>query len=444
MAPSAQDVVTLRDTLAMPVVTIGEPLLLTPNSNLDRPVRWAHIIGQDRPGHLLDGGELVLSTLPRLTEVRGDLSEALHGYLSDLDHVGAAALAVEVLPDRPRLLEALAEAAEYRSSLPNADQVVPIVLFRKVLRFQAITAELHRVLISRELEADAPIWDPFVSAATNLFDDLAAPGSLPPHEAEDRAVALGMPRDEQYLAAVLRLHSQPSDRQVSMLATLAREAAQSAQHPALVGAGAPGELCMLFATSALRRRQSQRTSKSDPEALIAPVVNGLHHSAAHRRSYEKVPRYTMGVHVHPTAVRDASTALHHAAGIARTALKLTAPRSAATPPSREATRRGYWTAEDLGLAGVLIHLAGNDNLSWFTEHHLPKLKERDLKKTRDLVRAAVAFGGNKANLARALEISRPTLYSRIAHVERLTGKPFHSENVTLLHAALLLVELSEE
>ncbi len=58
----------------------------------------------------------------------------------------------------------------------------------------------------------------------------------------------------------------------------------------------------------------------------------------------------------------------------------------------------------------------------------------------DLLRAFVEVGGNKTELAKKLHLSRPTLYSRLAALQRLLGVDLEdAESRTSLHVAMLIM-----
>jgi purine catabolism regulator len=58
----------------------------------------------------------------------------------------------------------------------------------------------------------------------------------------------------------------------------------------------------------------------------------------------------------------------------------------------------------------------------------------------DLLAAYLDEGGNKAALAKRLHLSRPTLYARLAAVERLLGVDLDdAESRTSLHVAMMVL-----
>lgn len=481
---------TVQDALELFALAAGRPRLLNASASLDRAVRWSHIIGQDHPGSMLRGGELVLSTLPRLDEGRENLEEVLRVYLRDLDAVDAAALAVEVLPDRPRLLSALHAVVQERETAEGVVRAMPVLLFERVVRFVEITEAVHRQLVSRQMgirQTDALERDPLLSATTNLFDDLAAPGGLPETEVSARAMALGMPAESRtgrgnapsvapQAFTALVFHAEGSSgtdsgaRPPMALAGLIRETAARMHAPTLVGSRAGDRLSVLVA-------------QADPARLCLAVRE----EAARRRSRELVPRYIVAAGQlagrDQVTLQESPLALAHAAEVAATASMVMErsttggsghPRPVAQPGARSAAHsaarspahsaaphelrselrsasppgvreRGYWRADDLGLKGLLVHLASHQqsrsSVEWFLDHHLAPLRGRDREEMRALVRAMSRTGGNKAGLARELGISRPTLYARIERLERSVGRPLEGETLTLLQTALLLEEL---
>lgn len=424
------DPLTLDEALRLEPISTGSPVLLTPSARVDRSIRWVHIIGQELPGNMLQGGELVLSTLPRMREDRTDLVAALHGYLTDLDGVGAAALAIEVLQDRPRLRSALNQVAAEREAVGDPE-MTPLLLFGRIVRFVEITEALHRQLVSRQLGlTDAPTsgWDPIVSATTNLFDDLASPGGLPQEEVFDRAKALGMPAGARFTPMVFRIHGphgprDTADGHAPFLAALIRSCASSLRFPALVGSGGAGEIWVLLA-------------HGDPQKLCT----GLRQEVVRRRNQEIIPRYTIALGNGPIALPEAPQTLATTARLAASAAELMQHLPLGSIPEK-VSQAGFWTAGDLGLNGLLVHLADNPHATWFLDHHLAPFRGAEGEQMRQLVLASLASGSNKAELSRILGISRPTLYARISRLERTLGRPLDGEILTTLHTALLLEDL---
>ncbi len=431
---------SLQEALSLPAVARQNPELLTPSSGLDRTVRWVHIIGQDRPAHLLQGGELVLSTLPRMTEDRPDLAHVLGGYLADLDSVGVSALAVEVLENRPKLRRALDTVAAEREALSCAAELTPILLFSRVARFIDITQALHHELVAQQLvnhRSAAPAWDPIISATTNLLNDLAAPGSLPAAEAQERASALGMPRNAAYFPLSALLPGSPdesTEHQLSDLASAVRETAAQLRIPALVGVAGQQQLAVLL--------PAQERSTDLPGPAMAQTARrlcrGLETTAERRRTQQPLPRHLLASSERLLPLLDIWSGINEAAAIARSAELVTQTEADQDP----APRPHYWTADHLGVDGLLAHLAKDPQTAWFLRRYLDPLDTSEVPEAKEVIRAALNAGGNKAQMARDLQLSRPTLYARIDRLERALGIPLKGESLALLYMALRLEALS--
>src|SRR3954452_20327246 len=112
---------TLAEVLELPAVRRGDPAVRAGAAHLDRPVRWGHVSEGSDIAHLLEGGELILTTGIALPES----PSALATYVDELAAVGVSAVAVE-LGRRYRTAPAGAGPAaggtgrgrRYRSALP--------------------------------------------------------------------------------------------------------------------------------------------------------------------------------------------------------------------------------------------------------------------------------------------------------------------------------------
>src|SRR4051794_41922563 len=81
---------TLAEVLELPAVRRGEPAVRAGSGHLDRPVRWVHVSEVSDIAHLLEGGELILTTGIALPASPA----ALATYVEELSSVGVTALAV--------------------------------------------------------------------------------------------------------------------------------------------------------------------------------------------------------------------------------------------------------------------------------------------------------------------------------------------------------------
>ncbi|HJQ47884.1 MAG TPA: PucR family transcriptional regulator ligand-binding domain-containing protein [Amycolatopsis sp.] len=105
---------TVAEVLTLPVVRHGRPRVVAGAPGLRARVRWVHVAEVADIGHLLRGGELVLTTGIALP----DDPEALGKYLDGLAEAGVAGLVVELVRHwSDALPHALIEAAD-RNGLP--------------------------------------------------------------------------------------------------------------------------------------------------------------------------------------------------------------------------------------------------------------------------------------------------------------------------------------
>jgi purine catabolism regulator len=152
---------TVADVLALDVVRRGSPRVLTAADRLDAPVRWVHVIELAEAGHLLRGGELVLSTGIALPPDAAGLTK----YVADLAAVGVSAVAVELGSRYVRELPAALVAAAGVHHLP-------LIMLQRETEFIAVTEAVHTQIL------DAKVAE--LRAAERLhqvFTDLAITGA---------------------------------------------------------------------------------------------------------------------------------------------------------------------------------------------------------------------------------------------------------------------------
>src|SRR5689334_4615197 len=132
---------TVADVLELPVVRRALPEVLAGSDGLDRPLRWAHVIEMADPSDLLKGGELVLTTGIGAGARERDQAR----WIASLIDQGAAALAVEL-------------GSTWREHVPDAvvractDAGVPVVAFRRQVRFIEITEAVHSAVLNSQFE----------------------------------------------------------------------------------------------------------------------------------------------------------------------------------------------------------------------------------------------------------------------------------------------------
>src|SRR5919206_2713009 len=132
---------TLAEVLELPVVRRALPEVITGADALDRELRWAHVIEMADPSDLLKGGELVLTTGIGAGELERDQTR----WIASLLEQGAAAVAVELGSTwRERVPEPVVRAC--------AAAGVPLVAFRRAVRFIEITEAVHAAVLNSQFE----------------------------------------------------------------------------------------------------------------------------------------------------------------------------------------------------------------------------------------------------------------------------------------------------
>jgi PucR family transcriptional regulator, purine catabolism regulatory protein len=130
---------TLAEVLELPVVRRGLPEVVAGREGLGRELRWAHVIELPDPADLLKGGELVLTT----GMGAGTRAAGQRAWIGSVVEQGAAAVAVEL-------------GSTWREQLPApvveacAEAGVPLVAFRRAVRFVEITEAVHSAVLHQQ------------------------------------------------------------------------------------------------------------------------------------------------------------------------------------------------------------------------------------------------------------------------------------------------------
>lgn len=99
---------------------------------------------------------------------------------------------------------------------------------------------------------------------------------------------------------------------------------------------------------------------------------------------------------------------------------------------------GYYTSGDVRLRRLLSSLSGDPRLLEFTADSLAALKRQDPRLIHT-VRRYIELNGNIAELARALFLSRPSVYARIRRIEEIIGGSLDRVDVRIgLYVAILV------
>ncbi len=152
---------TVADVLALDPARRGAPRVLAGADQLSAPVRWVHVIELAEAGHLLRGGELVLSTGIALPPDPDGLAR----YVAGLAAAGVSALAVEL---GSRYVRALPRALVTAATAAG----LTLIAFERETQFIAITEAVHaQILDAQFVELQA------AQRAHQVFTDLAMTGA---------------------------------------------------------------------------------------------------------------------------------------------------------------------------------------------------------------------------------------------------------------------------
>lgn len=131
---------TVRSVLELPELQCGRPVVRSGADELDRPIRWVHVLElADVVGHLR-GGELVLTTGIALPDSPAELTR----YVAALASVGVAGLVVELGRRYTELPVSLLDEARRHA--------LPVVALHRQVAFVAITEAVHSLILDAQFE----------------------------------------------------------------------------------------------------------------------------------------------------------------------------------------------------------------------------------------------------------------------------------------------------
>lgn len=267
-------------------------------------------------------------------------------------------------------------------------------------------------------------------AQAGLVDDIRSGRLADESEAVARAVALGLPQRARYVPLSLNIgRDVPRDADA-----LARQRRLARIYDAVTHG------LELSRGSGLLARDDREQPDDQIGMVVAvprsgPVTDhltGLASAiAAEVRRLPGVTRVVLGADDVSASLLDAVHGLRTAHHISAAALSL--PDESARP---------YYRGGDVRLRGLLSQIHRNPRVQQFAETELNALLRHDARHADsllDMLRMFLDLGGNKAELARRLNLSRPTLYKRLAQIERVAGVDLDDgESRTSLHTALLI------
>jgi purine catabolism regulator len=235
-----------------------------------------------------------------------------------------------------------------------------------------------------------------LQAQGGLLTELAA-GRLPDEaSAAARAAALGLAPAPGYVAVVAQVRPAQNPgpdgdprRSRDLVEQLAR-ALRTAGLSGLVGTLSGRQVGLLVAVP----------TRDGADGVLDALAERLDHAEV-----------LLGVGPPAAGLLSAGAGLRQAAHVAEVA--------AAMPSTGD---RRWFSAAHVRLRGVLALLQDDPRLQAFVEAELGPLLAHDARTggaMLDLLRAYVAAGGNKTRLAATTHRSRPALYKKLAHLERI-------------------------
>ncbi|MFE1595694.1 PucR family transcriptional regulator [Nocardia sp. NPDC058705] len=339
-----------------------------------------------------------------------------------------------------------------------------------VLERAAQTITLHRMI-------DKDRFGLHRQAQTGLIADLVEGRVTDERDAQARAAALGLHRRARYVPLALEIETGAASDPVAAQRRSAAIVEAVTHGLGLVDASAlsaaehrPGRLRSSGARGAVSesaRAAPARGRGAEPDAAIPStaalpgrlrggadgerimVILGVTRGGeldarltevcaavlGEVRRVDGVRRAVAGVGPDSDSLLDAAGRLAHATGVAEVALSMIS-----------APARMFFRSADIRLRGLLSLIRDEPGVQSFAEAELGALLRYDIRQTTDLtgtLRRFLDLAGNKTELAKALAISRPTLYDRLARIERVLAVDLDDgESRTSLHAALLVRDLT--
>lgn len=269
-------------------------------------------------------------------------------------------------------------------------------------------------------------------AHSALFGTILARGDADPDQAAVRARALGVPvTGRRLLPLVLRFPGTgpglAAQARVLEAAEAAAEACRAHHVPALAGTLDESRAAALLSVG----------RGTEPDRVLATVCSAI--QARIRQQDGRSPGGGAG-----EVVIGAGSAVESMREVRRALLEARQVADAAARAPADPGGHPYARLADLRLRGLLHMLNGDARLATFTDRELGPLLAYDAAHGTTLTGVLAAYleaGGNKAQAAARAHLSRPTLYGRLRHIERILGVSLEAaESRVCLHVALLALQ----
>ena len=267
-------------------------------------------------------------------------------------------------------------------------------------------------------------------AQSGLVDDLRRGRIVDEAEATARAHALGLRPALTYVPMTARLAESAGADQVLVQRRRVRSldaimhAIRAAGHTGLAATRDDGQIDLILAP--------QRTTPQGGslDAVLSEVCSQIRRAVAR---LDGVGDCRIGVGPESSRLVDAVGGLGEAGHVAEVAMAL--------DPYGD---KPFHRAADVRLRGLISLIRSDPRVQSFAETELAGLLTHRAKhgdELFDLLSSFLRAGGNKADLARTLHMSRPTLYSRLDALQRVLGLDLDdAESRTSLHVAMLVLD----
>lgn len=264
-------------------------------------------------------------------------------------------------------------------------------------------------------------------AQSGLIDDLRRGRITDEASATARAYALGMRPALSYVPMTARLQERAGADQVLVQQRRVRthdaltHALRLAGHTGLTTTSDNGQIDIVLAPQLMGPAGSL-------DGILAQVAGAIQDAVS---KVDGVLHCVIGIGPESSRLVDAVAGLGEASHVAEVAMAM---------PLQD---KLFHRAADLRLRGLVSLIKLDPRLQAFAEAELAGLLAHRAKHGNEawgLLAAYLEAGGNKAELARSLHMSRPTLYSRLDALQRIVGHDLDdAESRTSLHVAMLVL-----
>jgi purine catabolism regulator len=132
--------ISIREILELEIFQHAAPRVVAGADHLDRQVRWVHVSELPDIAHLLEGGELLLTTGMGFSQ-DPDLQRR---YIEELVNVGVAGLTIELGRNLPNVPTAMIQRAE--------ELGFPVIALTHETRYVDVTKEVHTAIVNRQYQ----------------------------------------------------------------------------------------------------------------------------------------------------------------------------------------------------------------------------------------------------------------------------------------------------